>query len=448
MINLFENYRERERDLEHSLKVSGHGHVTVVLEDTGFLPSHVVSPVGFFTGMDKVKQNSQSKPRFFNSLNLPSYWEIRASGNDGDIFEGYKKKGHINYSKRAGDYRIIQSVEWLNESGRVRVIDLYNQNGILFGKKTYSDGEHVLTSYFDISGQEMLLMNHILGTIQLNYKHKQYIFSDYISFILFYLEAAQLPTQRVLYNSLGRPYFILNALQHLKPKINYRHSLFWQEVSQEMPGNMKGIFEASHPATQQIVVQDREEYLRLSKQVPTGSNVKLSYLGYLYDFKREPLITPSILIHTNSDQLEKIQELVENLPNFEFYISARTEMSQKLMQLEEHSNISLYPNISTQELENLISISSFYLDINHGGELDNIVRQSFEHNLLLFTFTKTYHHSRMISPTHIFDSEDYESMVHVLQNLVKHSSDYLEALQLQWQAAEQATEKAYKEVMK
>ncbi|MFK4899313.1 accessory Sec system glycosylation chaperone GtfB [Lactococcus petauri] len=448
MLNLFENYTERERDLEHSLRVSGHNPITLVLNDDGFLPPHIVSPVGFFTRMDFHKKTSHDKPRFFNDLNLPAYWEIRASGNDGEIFEGYKKKGHINYSKRPGDYRIIQSIEWLNESERIRVVDLYNQNGVLFGKKTYSDGHHVLTSYFDIRGREVLLMNHILETVQLNFNEQQYIFSDYISFILFYLETAQLPTQRILYNNLGRPYFILNALQRFNSEVSYHHILFWQESSQEMPENMKGIFKAQHSATQQIVVQDREEYSRLSQQVPNKARVKLSYLGYLYDFKREPLVAPSLLIHTNSDQIEKIQELVENLPNFKFNISARTEMSQKLMQLEEYSNVSLYPNISTQELEKVIAENSFYLDINHGGELDNVIRQAFEHNLLVFAFTQTQHNMRMMSPAHVFDKEDYKSMIDIMQRFVADPSDYMEALHLQWRDAGQTTEKAYKEVMK
>lgn len=447
MISLFENYTEREKDLEHSLKEAGQARLTVVLNDDGFLPTHVASPIGFFTRMDMVKKTSREKPRFFNNLTLPPFWEIRSTGSSADIFEGYKKKGEINFSQRPGDYRLIQSVDWLNEAGRIRSTDLYNQNGLVFGKKTFSDGEHVLTTYFDVSGKEVLLMNHVLNTIQLHYNQKKYVFSDYNSFILFYFKVAQLPVEKILYNSLGRPYFIINALHKSYPDKDYSHLLFWQEFSQRMPGNMKGIFESQSPTTRQIIVQDRKEYERLRQQAPISSPVELSYLGYLFDFKRESLVEPSILIHTNSDQLEKIQDLIQKLPEFKFHISARTEMSQKLMRLEECANVTLYPNISTSELQTLIAQNCFYLDINQGSEIDHVIRQAFEYNLLLFAFTETLHSPRLISPDHVFDKADFGLLAEELQRLVSALSNYLTALRVQWQDAGQTTIEAYKEVM-
>lgn len=448
MINLFENYTERECDLEFSLKVSGQSHLTVVLYENGFLPSHIVSPVGFFTKMDTYKGTSQRKPKFFNDLQLLPYWEIRANSNFAEIFEGYKKKGHINYSKRPGDYRIIQSVEWLNESGRIRAVDLYNQNGFLFGKKTYSDGEHVLTSYLDESGREVILFNHILGTIQLAYNEKKYIFSDYSSFILFYLRVAKVPTQRILYTNLGRPYFVTRALQKEHPKQLFSHLLFWQEESQKIPGNMLEILQDQAPTTRKIIVQDHSEYERLRLQMPSQSRVELSYLGYIFNFKREVVVDSTILIHTNSDQLAAINELIQALPQFKFNISARTEMSQRLMQLEEFHNVSLYPNITSDELHNLIEGCSIYLDINQGEELDNILRRSFENNLLLFAFANTLHNPRLISSSHIFDQKDSLLLAEELQAVVQTRSRFIEALDMQQHDAGHMTLNAYKEALK
>lgn len=447
MINLFENYTEPEQDLEHSLHEAGYDAMTVVLNDNGFLPQEVVSPIGFFTQMDMYKREAKTQPKFFNELSLPNYWEIQASGNEGNIYEGYKRKGHINYSRRSGDFRMIQSVEWFNEAEGLRAIDLYNQNGFLFGRETFSDGGHVLTSYFDSTGREILLMNQVLGTVQLVFEGKTHVFSDYMSFILFYFKAAQLPVQRIFYNHLGRPFFITNALQAENPDENYDHLLFWQEQSEEMPGNMKGIFEAEFTTTHHIVVQDRAEYERLRPQIPAASQVKMSYLGYLYNFKREASKEPNVLIHTNSDQLELIQELVQSLPEFHFHISARTEMSEKLMNLEEYSNVSLYPNISTSELQALLSESSFYLDINYGDELDNIVRQAFDHNLLLFAFDSSLHNSRLISPTHVFSNKKSHLLIQELKGVCVDSTYYMEALSVQLRDAGQVSIEAYKEIL-
>lgn len=447
MINLFEKYTENERDLEHSLKQANQENLTIVLNENGFLPSHVESPIGFFTGMDRKKKTSREKGRFFNNLKLPARWEIRGSGYQAEIFEGYQKKGTINYSQRRGDYRLIESVEWLNDYGKIRAIDLYNQNGLRFGRESYSDGEHVLTSYFDSSGREVVMIHHIFQTIQVYYEQKKYIFSDYISFILFYLEIAQIPVERILYNSLYHPYFVTQALQERFPEKVFSHILFWQEESQLMPGNMKDIFSASQPSTKHVVVQNKSEFERLRSQIILPTNVEFSYLGYLYYFKKEANLTPRILIHTNSDQLEALSDLLQNLPEFEFHISARTEMSQKLSRFEEVSNVSLYPNITSNELEKLLSKASFYLDINHGSEIDDIVKQAFEYNLLIFSFTQRLHNSRMVAPNYVFDETEVTRLIETIKMNGATLENYLGALKVQKTHAGQVGIEDYEEVV-
>lgn len=448
MINLFDNYTEREQDLEYSLYQSGYSHLSVVLEENGFLPSHVVSPIGFFTGMDLHKKSITKRGRFFNELSLPSHWEIQGSGVSASIFEGYKKRGAIHYSNRPGDYRLIQSVEWFNDFGKTRSIDLYNQNGYCFGRKTYSDGAHVLSSYFDTTGREIILMNHVAQTIQVLYKQKKYIFSNYYQFIVFYFEAAQLPISSIFYNSLGRPFFITRKLKEQHPQVTYSHHLFWQEISQTLPGNMRLILEDPESSTTQIIVQNKEEYQRLVGQVHTPSSVSMDYLGYLYDFKRQELRARRILVHTNSDQVEALEELIRLLPDFHFSISARTEMSTKLTRLEGFGNVTLYPNITTEELGDLVKAQSFYLDINRGGELDNIVRVVFDHNLLILGFEQTLHNRRFVSPKYIFDQRDYSELVVLLEQLAGSSLTYTQALNEQHEHAGQTRVEKYKEVIR
>lgn len=448
MINLFENYAAQEIDLEYSLQRSHQGHLTIVLQDDGFLPVHVISPIGFFTRMDMYKKTSKDNARFFNELSLPAYWEIRGTGNGAEIYEGYKKKGSIFYSQRRGDYRLIQRVEWLNDFGRVRAVDLYNQNGLRFGRESYSDGEHVLTSYFDLTGREAIIINHILDTIQVYFNQKYHIFPNYIAFVLFFLEVAQLPVENILYNHLGQPYFVTKALEAKYPDKKFEHILFWQEESEEMPGNMKGIFESPKSSTTEIVVQNREEYARLKKEISVPSPIKISYLGYLYHFRKEAEMGRDIFIHTNSDELEAIDHLIEELPDFHFHISARTEMSEKLMRLEDFPNVSLYPNITSTELESLLLNSHFYLDINYGGELDNIVRQAFEHNLLLFSFAQTLHNSRMITSQFIFEKNDVKTLVENIKYVSSSPESYFKAIEGQRKAAGQSSIKEYEEVLR
>lgn len=445
-MNLFENYTQESIDMEQSLRRAGYTNITVVLNDDGFLPSHIHTPLKFFLG-EPLTTSKQSFGKFFNEVQVPNFWEIRGGNQEAEIFEGYKKRGKINYSKRSGDYRIIKSIDWYNELEKVRSTDLYNQFGELYGKKTYSDGELVLTTLLNDKGLETILINHITGTVQLNYK-KNYVFTSYIDFILFYFQCAELNTLRINYNNLGLPYFITLALEKHYPNKNYAHTLFWHETSQKMPGNMKGILEAKTAVTDKIIIQNRDEFLRLKKQIPDNSSVSIEYLGLLYKFKRTPKYNKSILILTNSDQIENLTLLVDGLSQFQFNIAARTEMSQKLMHFETYSNIHLYPNIETDELDKLMKNCAIYFDINHGSEVESIVRKVFEAQMLIFAFSNTSHNRHFTDRKNIFDVEHVEDMIKALKYKTKNKNEYRKALAEQLWNADLANVEDYREILK
>ncbi|MEG1094478.1 MAG: accessory Sec system glycosylation chaperone GtfB, partial [Lactococcus sp.] len=135
---------------------------------------------------------------------------------------------------------------------------------------------------------------------------------------------------------------------------------------------MRMILSDKTAPTKRIVVQNREEYMRIQQQIDKPTSVQIEYLGYLYNLRARKSINKSILILTNSDQIAQLNQLVEALPNYQFNIAARTTMSQKLHAFENYSNVQLYPTVDDSELEKLISVSSFYLDINHGNEVEHI----------------------------------------------------------------------------
>lgn len=444
MINLFESYRANERDLEGSLIKAGYSYQTVVLEDDGYLPDHILSPIGFFVGKSADKKKM---PRFFNNLKIPYFWEIKADNQHAEIFDGYKKKGNINYSHRKGDYRVIESVEWLNDEGRVRSIHLYNQFGECFGKKTYSDGDLTLTTYFDSKGGEVILYHHVTKIIQLNYQGKQFIFSDYIDFVLFFIKEAKLDVRKMIYNSLNLPFFISNKLKAKYPKIEFAHFLFWQETSDELPSNMKYIIESEFTATKKIVVQNWKEFLKIKSQVNKGCKISIQYLGFIFEFKREAKLKESALILTHSDEIVHLEELSKQLPNIEFKIAAYTEMSSKLLNFSKQPNIRLYPNINETELEQLLKTSGLYLDINDGNEAGGILRKAFDYNLLEIGFFETIHDLRYINPSNIFSKSKYLSMVSLINNFTKNKKVYQEAIEGQQQFAGKSTIQDYKRIL-
>ena len=67
---------------------------------------------------------------------------------------------------------------------------------------------------------------------------------------------------------------------------------------------------------------------------------------------------------TNSWCVEKIDYLVEQLPEVHFYIVAHTFMSDELKRLSRFQNVTLYPNSFPILVEKLLKSSDIYLDLN------------------------------------------------------------------------------------
>lgn len=72
---------------------------------------------------------------------------------------------------------------------------------------------------------------------------------------------------------------------------------------------------------------------------------------------------------TNSWCVEKIDYLVEQLPEVHFYITAHTFMSDELKRLSKYQNVTLYPNSFPILVEKLLKSSDIYLDLNLAQKL-------------------------------------------------------------------------------
>ena len=82
-------------------------------------------------------------------------------------------------------------------------------------------------------------------------------------------------------------------------------------------------------------------------------------MGFIYSFKRENLGRPSALICTNTENVEKLRELLEELPMVKFHVTALTEMSAKLLSHEQYENVIMYPNVKMVTLDRLLPNVTF-----------------------------------------------------------------------------------------
>ena len=97
---------------------------------------------------------------------------------------------------------------------------------------------------------------------------------------------------------------------------------------------------------------------------------------------------------TNSWCVEKIDYLVEQLPEVHFYIAAHTFMSDELKRLSKFQNVTLYPNSFPILVEKLLQSSDIYLDLNLDQKL-----------IYVYDLVKKYN-----KPMLSFESSRYEKL--------------------------------------
>ena len=252
------------------------------------------------------------------------------------------------------------------------------------------------------------------------------------------MQEAGLANESILYNTLSNSFLVTLEL----PRSQREDVLFWHEKLNniyEVPGNMNFILDGNS-ATTKIYFQINEDYQAI-KALNQLRYQMINYIGTTYPIARQNHHQKEILIMTNSDQIESLKILVENLPNYHFSIAALTEMSSVLMDYQKYDNVHLYPNVAPKVIEELFDKADIYLDINYANEILNAVRRAFEQNMVIFSFNQTIHQAKYIAKEHIYDAADTEKLISAIQNL-----DFSQALEKQLQAAGQMESVQFKKI--
>lgn len=412
IILLFDYFNRGSLDLFESFKNAKLPCKAVVINDDGFLPDDVINVFEYFLGDFKEKEGF-GKPRFFNQIKVPDYWEISANNNSGSIHDKERERGRIFFAEPTHK-RYVNVVDFLDEDGNVRCSEHYNRYGGLYARTIFNKiSQKVNKSYFDADGKEVIVENYVTGDIILNRDGKSVIFKSKAEFVTYFIRLMGWENKRIFFNSLSVPFFVENSL---KPNGEKNDILFWQEqTGAEIPGNMQVILQGNGSRCKKVVVQNRISYNRL---LTLGApKDKISELGYIYSFKKENHGKLEALICTNTENVEKLKELLEALPQMKFHVAALTEMSGKLLSHEKYDNVVMYPNIKASTLDSLFMKCDFFLDINHEGEIVEATRKAFIHNLLILAFQETSHGSEYTAEENIFPIKAYKDLINRLEKL-------------------------------
>ncbi len=432
---LLDNFNEDSIMLHESFKAAGFNGKTIVVDDSGFLPDDVISLYRFFCGAFK-----KGKPRYFNQIDLPDYWEIEANNTSGKITNLFRKRGSIYFTLPLNN-RLVSNVDWYDEEGVVRSSDHYDANGFLYARTTFNKkGERVCKSYYDEDNREIIVENFVTRDIILNYDGKVFIFKNKVDMIKRLFESGNIKYDRIFYNSLSTPFFVSESLSSIEKK----DILFWQENKRnDVPGNMQVILSGNASRTNLIYVQKRASYDKLMELTNNSDIIKP--LGYVYNFAKQNKHTNKALICTNSDQIEQLEYLVNNLKDVEFHIVAITEMSSKLLSMGKYDNVRLYPGAKSSIIEDLFDECDFYLDINYANEIVDSLKRAFLHNQLILAFENTVHNRTYICDNHICNSGD--KMVQLLKQVMVDYSLLDEHLSLQRKKAMSEDVSAYENIL-
>lgn len=106
---------------------------------------------------------------------------------------------------------------------------------------------------------------------------------------------------------------------------------------------------------------------------------------------RKNTVRGDALILTVSDQIEQLEYILENLPDICFHIAAPVHFSEKIGVLESKYNVRLVTVTTDQQIDFLVNMCDFLLDINHFQEVNAIVSRFLQVEKPVFAFDNTVH---------------------------------------------------------
>ena len=127
-----------------------------------------------------------------------------------------------------------------------------------------------------------------------------------------------------------------------------------------------------------------------------------------------PKTVKSVLIMTDSQELEQIEVLVEELPEYTFNIMALTLMGDKLNNLRKYENVRLHPALLEWNANRLIGECDVYLDINFGRKNQEVIEKVKELGKIILSFENT---ANEYYTNKIYPLSEVEQMIEDLKNI-------------------------------
>lgn len=351
---------------------------------------------------------------------VPKYWEICMEEDCATIWDKDIQRGQIFY--RHKESYTVDRVEWWDSQGKVISCDYYLENGWRYKQEIMDESEKSISVHYYDAQNSLLMIKNVERSL----------------YTLFKDEITHIYTEDELWQACLELFDLENEVL-VVGDLEIADYLDSQKIS--------AVYSSKEP----IQIQEVEVYLSRVDRLyiyhysvfeTLTPNDKIHHISPLYPSKMN-VNHHRVLIMTHTQEIEKIEEIVEKLPMVEFHIAALTNMGPRLLDLERCENVYLHPGISQAEYESLLEQCSLYLDINHSIEILNAVEESLEKGLLLFAFKETQHRGGFICPEHLASSQDVTDLIDAIKKVVVSEEMYHLALQKQWKWLRSSTKEDY-----
>lgn len=422
MIYLTNRFNNDEQDFIDDVISSGVDVRVAIKEELD-----TYSDCSCFLPMILVNQTSSTldtkPPLFALKVVVPKFWEIHMDYNEGTIWDKDVKRGVIHYLDKT--FRTVRMVEWLDEEGRALSRDYYQENGWRYKEDILDqEGKTIFIQYY--SPEDVLLM------IEDTENHLFTVFENDVTRI--YNE------EQLWQNCLSR----MNADRDVVVIGDQSIAQYLQKENTIACYLGQGIL-SEKEIQDWLMYVDYLYIYHYSVFQSLPYNEKVYHLSPLYPFKNTRNGHRALIV-THTQEVEKIEALVEQLPMLEFHIAAITAMGGRLTNLSEKENVFLYPGIIESQYRALLETCTIYFDINHNIEILNSVEESLENGLLLFGFEETCHRKDFICSEHLYLSDDISCMIEDLKKIIFSEVEYDLAIQRQLQFIHASSKDYYQKV--
>ena len=115
-------------------------------------------------------------------------------------------------------------------------------------------------------------------------------------------------------------------------------------------------------------------------------------------------------------EMPHLEFLVKNCPDVEFHLLAPTNFAGSIMALQGYTNVRLYPNCTLYNVDSVLSQLDFYLDINAGREVSDVISKAKARQLPILAWDTTNHDTELYSQ--IVSEDNPQEMLELIEKLL------------------------------